>query len=46
MLIEVAPQAVTDAFIATRLLGQRGATAGAMAQGDLAPILARLGPPD
>lgn len=46
MLIEVAPQAVTDAFIATRLLGQRGATAGAMAQGDLAPILARLCPPD
>ena len=45
MLIEVAPQAVSDAFIATRLLGQRGATAGAMAQAEVAPILARLGQP-
>jgi putative acyl-CoA dehydrogenase len=45
MLIEVAPQVVSDVFIATRLLGQRGATAGAMAQADVAPILARLGQP-
>ena len=42
-LLEGAPDAVAEAFIATRLEGQRGSTAGAMEGIDVTPILARLG---
>ncbi len=42
-LLEGAPDAVAEAFIATRLEGQRGSTAGAVESINAAPILARLG---
>jgi len=44
VLLRHAPEAVADAFVATRIAGERGYVSGAMALGDPAPILARLGP--
>lgn len=44
VLLRHAPEAVADAFVATRIAGERGYVSGAMAIGDPAPILARLGP--
>ncbi len=43
-LLKSAPGPVADAFIATRLEGQRGHVHGSHALGDPAPILGRLGP--
>lgn len=41
-LIEGAPHAVADGYVATRLAGQRGATAGAVSGIDVAAIVARI----
>ncbi len=43
ILIRQAPPAVADAYIATRLTGERGRTTGAISGVDTAAILARLG---
>ncbi|MDG4649999.1 acyl-CoA dehydrogenase family protein [Roseibacterium sp. SDUM158017] len=44
VLLRHAPAAVAEAFVATRLAGDRGQVAGSIAPADAAPILARLGP--
>ncbi|MCZ0810717.1 MAG: acyl-CoA dehydrogenase family protein [Pseudomonadota bacterium] len=43
VLIRNAPQAVADAYVATRLTGARGRSAGAIGAVDEAAILARIG---
>ncbi len=43
VLIRTAPTAVSDAYIATRLTGERGRVAGAIGNVDLGGVLARLG---
>ena len=43
VLIRHAPPAVSEAYVATRLSGERGRTAGAIGPVDVAGILARLG---
>ncbi len=43
VLIRTAPPAVSEAYVATRLTGERGRTAGAISAGDVSGILARLG---
>jgi len=43
VLIRQAPAAVADAYVATRLTGERGRTAGAVGDIDSGAILARLG---
>jgi len=43
ILIRQAPPAIADAYIATRLTGERGRTAGAISDVDTAAILSRLG---
>ncbi|MEL7279028.1 MAG: acyl-CoA dehydrogenase family protein [Pseudomonadota bacterium] len=43
-LLQHAPAPVSDAYVATRLGGDRGRMAGAIGQVDTAAILARLGP--
>ena len=44
ILIRHAPAAVADAYVATRLTGERGQTAGTIGAVDSDAILARLGP--
>ncbi len=44
LLLQQAPGAVADGFIATRIAGRRGHVAGAMSGLDIDAILARLGP--
>jgi putative acyl-CoA dehydrogenase len=46
VLIRQAPPAVADAYCASRLVPGRGRIAGSAVTGDVAAILARLGPPD
>jgi putative acyl-CoA dehydrogenase len=43
ILIRQAPSAIADAYIATRLTGERGRTPGAISGVDTAAILARMG---
>lgn len=43
-LLQLAPDAIADAFIATRIEGRRGHVAGALTGLDTGAILARLGP--
>ena len=43
ILIRQAPPAIADAYIATRLTGERGRSAGAITGVDTRAILARLG---
>ena len=45
LLIEGAPAAVADGYVATRVAGQRGATIGAVSGLDFDAILARIGAP-
>ena len=44
ILLRHAPAAVADAFVATRIAGERGHVTGAMALGDPKAILARIAP--
>ena len=44
ILLRHAPAAVADAFVATRIAGERGHVTGAMSLGDPKAILARIGP--
>jgi putative acyl-CoA dehydrogenase len=44
VLVRAAPEAVADAFVATRLDGARGHVAGSLGPHDMPALLARLGP--
>ncbi|PKP83233.1 MAG: DNA alkylation response protein, partial [Alphaproteobacteria bacterium HGW-Alphaproteobacteria-2] len=44
VLLREGPAPVAEAYVATRVAGERGAVPGAMAAGDVAPLLSRLGP--
>ena len=43
MLVRQAPPEISDAYLATRLTGERGRTAGAIGKVDTGKVLARLG---
>lgn len=44
ILLQHAPEAITDAFIGSRLAGKRGEVIGSVAYGDVRGIIARLDP--